>query len=66
SLILLLGPVISAFGAWLVYGQQISLMQLVGGAIVLVSLAGVVRLANSVKVSKDVVATADRLLNSTP
>jgi len=66
SLILLLGPVISAFGAWLVYGQQISLMQLIGGAIVLVSLAGVVRLANSVKVSKDVVATADPLLNSIP
>ena len=61
SLILLLGPVISSFGAWLVYGQQISLMQVIGGVVVLASLAGVVRLANSVRVSKDVVGAADPL-----
>jgi len=66
SLILLLGPVISSFGAWLVYGQQISLMQVIGGVVVLASLAGVVRLANSVRVSKDVVGAADPLLNSNP
>jgi len=41
-------------------------MQLIGGAIVLASLAGVVRLANSVRVSKDVVGAADPLLNSNP
>lgn len=64
SLILLLGPVISSFGAWLVYGQQISVMQIVGGAIVLASLAGVVRLATHVKVAKEVLSTADPLLNS--
>ena len=66
SLILLLGPVISSIGAWLVYGQNISLMQVVGGAVVLVSLAGVVRLSSTVKVSREVLSTADPLLNSKP
>ena len=59
SLILLLGPVISSIGAWLVYGQNISLMQVFGGAVVLVSLAGVVRLSSTVKVSREVLSTAD-------
>ena len=66
SLILLLGPVISSTGAWLVYGQKISVMQVVGGLIVLTSLAGVVRLASTVKVGKEVLSTADPLLNSNP
>jgi drug/metabolite transporter (DMT)-like permease len=66
SLILLLGPVISSAGAWLVYGQQISLVQVIGGAIVLASLAGVVRMSSSAKVSKEVLSTADPLLNSNP
>jgi len=66
SLILLLGPVISSAGAWLVYGQQISLVQVIGGAIVLASLAGVVRLSSSAKINKDVLSTADPLLNSNP
>ena len=66
SLILLLGPVISSAGAWLVYGQQISLVQVIGGAIVLVSLAGVVRMSSSAKINKDVLSTADPLLNSNP
>jgi len=66
SLILLLGPVISSAGAWLVYGQQISLVQVIGGAIVLASLAGVVRMSSSAKINKDVLSTADPLLNSNP
>ena len=66
TLILLLGPVISSAGAWLVYGQQISLVQVIGGAIVLASLAGVVRLSSSAKINKEVLSTADPLLNSNP
>ena len=66
SLILLLGPVISSAGAWLVYGQQISLVQVIGGAIVLASLAGVVRMSSSAKINKEVLSTADPLLNSKP
>ena len=66
SLILLLGPVISSAGAWLVYGQQISFVQVIGGAIVLASLAGVVRMSSSAKINKDVLSTADPLLNSNP
>ena len=66
SLILLLGPVISSTGAWLVYGQQISFVQVIGGAIVLASLAGVVRMSSSAKINKEVLSTADPLLNSNP
>ncbi|MFM7762957.1 MAG: DMT family transporter [Acidimicrobiaceae bacterium] len=66
SLILLLGPVISSIGAWLVYNQNISVIQIVGGAVVLASLAGVVRLSSAVKISREVLGTADPLLNSNP
>ncbi len=66
SLILLLGPVISSIGAWLVYNQNISLIQVIGGAVVLASLAGVVRLSSAVKISREVLGTADPLLNSNP
>ena len=66
TLILLLGPVISSAGAWLVYGQQISPVQVIGGAIVLASLAGVVRMSSSAKINKEVLSTADPLLNSNP
>jgi drug/metabolite transporter (DMT)-like permease len=66
SLILLLGPVISSIGAWLVYSQNISAMQVIGGAVVLASLAGVVRLSSSAKISREVLSTADPLLNSNP
>jgi len=66
SLILLLGPVISSIGAWLVYNQNISVIQIVGGAVVLASLAGVVRLSSAVKTSREVLSTADPLLNSNP
>ena len=66
SMILLLGPVISSAGAWLVYEQQISLTQVLGGAVVLASLAGVVRLSSSVKINQELLSTADPLLNSNP
>lgn len=66
SMILLLGPVISSIGAWLVYKQQISLVQILGGAVVLASLAGVVRLTNSTKIHNELLSTADPLLNSNP
>ena len=66
SMILLLGPVISSTGAWFVYKQQISLIQLLGGAVVLTSLAGVVRLTNSSKLNNELLSTADPLLNSNP
>ncbi|MFM8662902.1 MAG: DMT family transporter, partial [Acidimicrobiaceae bacterium] len=66
SLILLLGPVISSIGAWLVYNQNISVIQIVGGVVVLASLAGVVRLSSAVKISREVLGTADPLLNSNP
>ena len=66
SMILLLGPVISSIGAWFVYKQQISLIQLLGGAVVLASLAGVVRLTNSAKLNNELLSTADPLLNSNP
>ena len=66
SMILLLGPVISSTGAWLVYKQQISLTQMFGGVVVLASLAGVVRLTNSTKLNNELLSTADPLLNSNP
>ena len=66
SMILLLGPVISSAGAWLIYKQQISLTQMLGGAVVLASLAGVVRLSNSTKLNNELLSTADPLLNSNP
>jgi drug/metabolite transporter (DMT)-like permease len=66
SMILLLGPVISSAGAWLVYKQEISPTQMIGGAVVLASLAGVVRLSGSAKNSQELLSTADPLLNSKP
>ena len=66
SMILLLGPVISSTGAWLVYKQQISLIQMLGGVVVLASLAGVVRLTNSTNLNNELLSTADPLLNSNP
>ena len=66
SMILLLCPVISSTGAWLVYGQEISLTQVLGGLVVLASLAGVVRLSGSAKINQEVLSNADPLLNSNP
>ena len=66
SLILLLGPIISAIGGWLVYDQKITIIQAIGGVVVLVSLAGVVRYSASQRVNREVLSTADPLLNSNP
>lgn len=40
SLITLLQPVLSSVGAWMIFGQRLKAVQLVGGAIVLIALAG--------------------------
>ena len=65
SLISLLMPVLSMIGAWLVFEQRINLVQFVGGLVVLASLAGVVRYGTTESVNRDVLTTADPLLNST-
>jgi len=64
SLIGLFGPVISMVAAWIVYDQNVTLVQMLGAAVVLVSLAGVVRYGVRASVISDVVAEADPLLNS--
>ena len=64
SLISLLMPVLSMIGAWLVFEQRINLVQLIGGAVVLASLAGVVRYGSKESINRDVLTTADPLLNS--
>ena len=64
SLISLLMPVLSMIGAWLVFEQRINLVQFIGGAVVLASLAGVVRYGSKESMNRDVLTTADPLLNS--
>ncbi len=64
SLISLLMPVLSMIGAWLVFEQEINLVQFIGGAVVLASLAGVVRYGTKESINRDVLTTADPLLNS--
>lgn len=64
SLISLLMPVLSMIGAWLVFEQRINLVQFIGGAVVLASLAGVVRYGSKESIHRDVLTTADPLLNS--
>ena len=64
SLITLLMPVLSMTGAWLVFEQRINLVQFIGGAVVLASLAGVVRYGSKESINRDVLTTADPLLNS--
>ena len=64
SLISLLMPVLSMIGAWLVFEQEINLVQFIGGAVVLASLAGVVRYGTKESINSDVLTTADPLLNS--
>ncbi|GBL21588.1 hypothetical protein EMGBS4_16480 [Acidimicrobiaceae bacterium] len=41
-------------------------MQVLGGVVVLASLAGVVRLSSSAKINQELLSTADPLLNSNP
>jgi len=64
SLISLLMPVLSMISAWLVFDQRINLVQFIGGAVVLASLAGVVRYGTKESINRDVLTTADPLLNS--
>lgn len=64
SLISLLMPVLSMIGAWLVFEQRINLVQFIGGAVVLTSLAGVVRYGATESMNRDVLTTTDPLLNS--
>ena len=64
SMISLLMPVLSMIGAWLVFEQRINLVQFIGGVVVLTSLAGVVRYGTKESVNRDVLTTADPLLNS--
>ena len=42
SLLMLASPVISAFGAWVIFDQSLSVWQIVGAGVVLVALGGVV------------------------
>ncbi len=64
SLIGLLTPVISMASAWLVYSQDVAPVQMLGAAVVLLSLAGVVRYGTRASVISDALVTADPLLNS--
>jgi len=64
SLLSLLMPVLSMIGAWLVFEQKINLVQFIGGAVVIASLAGVVRYGTKESINRDVLTTADPLLNS--
>ena len=66
SLIALLVPVISMASAWIVYNQEVAPMQMLGAAVVLLSLAGVVRFAVKASVIRDALVVADPLLNSNP
>ena len=66
SLICLIGPVLSMFFAWILFGQTIRMWQAIGSVLVLASLAAVVRFGTSERVQRDVLSTADPLLNSNP
>jgi len=55
SLILLLSPVLSMLLAWLLFSQGVRPLQMLGGAIVLGSLAGVVRFGPQVTPPKALV-----------
>lgn len=66
SLIALLVPVISMASAWIVYNQDVAPLQMFGAAVVLLSLAGVVRYGVKASVIRDALVRADPLLNSNP
>lgn len=54
SLLTLLSPVLSVIGAWIIYEQQLSAGQLLGGVVVLVGLAGTVAAVRYPKVVEPV------------
>ena len=67
SLITLLGPVISTALAFAFLDQEVSLVQIIGGVVVLLGLGGVILSTSSTRTTKsDTVGTADPLLNSNP
>lgn len=67
SLITLGGPVISTSLAFLFLNQSVSLVQMLGGVVVLLGLCGVILSAAFVRTTKsDTMGTADPLLNSNP
>ncbi len=67
SLITLGGPVVSTLLAFIFLDQNIAVMQMLGGVVVLLGLGGVIVSATSARGTKsDIAATADPLLNSNP
>ncbi|MGA0880845.1 MAG: hypothetical protein ACO3RN_05310, partial [Ilumatobacteraceae bacterium] len=67
SLITLGGPVMSTTLAFVFLGQGVSVMQMLGGVVVLLGLAGVILSTASIRGTRsDTVGTADPLLNSNP
>jgi drug/metabolite transporter (DMT)-like permease len=67
SLITLGGPVMSTALAFIFLGQDVAIMQMLGGAVVLLGLGGVILSTASTRATKaDTVGTADPLLNSNP
>jgi len=67
SLITLLGPVLSTALAFFFLDQGISVVQVLGGAVVLLGLGGVILSTSAARTTKsDTVGTADPLLNSNP
>ncbi len=67
SLITLGGPIVSTSLAFIFLDQNIAVMQMLGGVIVLLGLGGVIVSATSARATKSGIAgTADPLLNSNP
>ena len=67
SLITLGGPVMSTSLAFVFLNQGVTLVQMLGGVVVLLGLAGVILSTSSVRTTgTDTVGTADPLLNSNP
>ena len=53
SVVMLLSPVVSAIGAWIIFGQALLPLQFLAGAMVLASVAGVVTAHRSVPVEPE-------------
>jgi len=67
SLITLGGPVMSTGLAFIFLGQDVAMVQMLGGVVVLLGLGGVILSTASARATKsDTVGTADPLLNSNP
>jgi drug/metabolite transporter (DMT)-like permease len=57
SLLMLLQPVLSALGAWIVYDQNLNAVQVMGGALVLGALAAIVRESRAVSAAEAQIAS---------